>query len=100
MRTRDEVALGRCGRRSGRLGDSLRKENCVHRLADDVPDGDMRLLDSSGDRRWHAQAVIRGVEQSTAPLSAARLTGTEPIGQLDDDQVVAIRSVLGKMLDL
>jgi mRNA-degrading endonuclease toxin of MazEF toxin-antitoxin module len=33
-------------------------------------------------------------------ISAARLTGTKPIGQLDEDQIAAIRSVLSRMLDL
>jgi len=28
------------------------------------------------------------------------LTGTEPIGRLDADQIMAVRSVLGRMLDL
>jgi mRNA interferase MazF len=40
------------------------------------------------------------ITEQVRTISAARLTGTNPIGQLDKDQIVAIRTVLGKMLDL
>jgi mRNA interferase MazF len=40
------------------------------------------------------------ITEQVRTISAARLTGTEPIGQLGEDQIGAIRSVLGKMLDL
>ena len=40
------------------------------------------------------------ITEQVRTISAARLTGTEPIGQLDKDQITPIRSVLGKMLDL
>ena len=40
------------------------------------------------------------ITEQVRTISAARLTGTEPIGQLDEDQIAAIRSVLSKMLDL
>jgi mRNA interferase MazF len=40
------------------------------------------------------------VVEQVRTISATRLTGTTPIGQLDKDQIVAIRSVLSKMLDL
>jgi mRNA interferase MazF len=40
------------------------------------------------------------ITEQVRTISATRLTGTEPLGQLDEDQIVAIRSVLGRMLDL
>jgi len=40
------------------------------------------------------------ITEQVRTISATRLTGTKPIGQLDKDQIVAIRSVLSKMLDL
>jgi mRNA interferase MazF len=40
------------------------------------------------------------IVEQVRTISATRLTGTKPIGQLDEDQIVAIRSVLSKMLDL
>jgi mRNA interferase MazF len=40
------------------------------------------------------------VTEQIRTISATRLTGAKPIGQLDKDQIEAIRSVLGKMLDL
>lgn len=40
------------------------------------------------------------ITEQVRTVSATRLTGTKPIGQLGEDQIVAIRSVLSKMLDL
>lgn len=40
------------------------------------------------------------ITEQVRTISATRLTGTSPIGQLDKDQTEAIRSVLSKMLDL
>lgn len=40
------------------------------------------------------------VTEQVRTISATRLTGTKPIGRLDEDQIAAIRSVLGRMLDL
>ena len=40
------------------------------------------------------------ITEQVRTISASRLTGAKPIGQLDQDQIKAVRSVLGKMLDL
>ncbi len=40
------------------------------------------------------------ITEQVRTISATRLTGTKPIGQLNEDQIVATRSVLSKMLDL
>jgi mRNA interferase MazF len=40
------------------------------------------------------------ITEQVRTISANRLTGTGPIGQLGEDQIVAIRSVLSRMLDL
>jgi mRNA interferase MazF len=40
------------------------------------------------------------ITEQLRTISATRLTGTKPIGQLDENQIAAIRSVLGRMLDL
>jgi mRNA interferase MazF len=40
------------------------------------------------------------ITEQVRTISAARLTGTEPIGRLDRDQIMAVRSVLSRMLDL
>jgi mRNA interferase MazF len=40
------------------------------------------------------------ITEQIRTISAARLTGTQPIGQLADDQVAAVRSVVSRMLDL
>lgn len=40
------------------------------------------------------------ITEQIRTISAARLTGTKPIGQLDEAQIAAIRTVLRKMLDL
>lgn len=40
------------------------------------------------------------ITEQIRTISATRLTGTKPIGQLDEGQIAAIRSVLSKMLDL
>jgi mRNA interferase MazF len=40
------------------------------------------------------------ITEQVRTISATRLTGTKPIGQLDKDQIAAIRSVLSRMLDL
>lgn len=40
------------------------------------------------------------ITEQVRTISATRLTGTEPIGQLDEDQIMAVRSVLSRMLDL
>ncbi|HEX5401487.1 MAG TPA: type II toxin-antitoxin system PemK/MazF family toxin [Pseudonocardiaceae bacterium] len=40
------------------------------------------------------------ITEQIRTISATRLTGTNPIGQLDEHQIAAIRTVLSKMLDL
>jgi mRNA interferase MazF len=40
------------------------------------------------------------ITEQVRTISAARLTGTSPIGQLDEGQIETTRSVLSKMLDL
>ena len=40
------------------------------------------------------------ITEQVRTISATRLTGTEPIGRLDDAQITAVRSILGRMLDL
>jgi mRNA interferase MazF len=40
------------------------------------------------------------ITEQVRTISASRLTGTSPIGRLDDVQIRAVRSVLGRMLDL
>lgn len=40
------------------------------------------------------------ITEQVRTISATRLTGTEPIGRLDEDQIAAVRSVFGRMLDL
>lgn len=40
------------------------------------------------------------ITEQIRTISATRLTGTEPIGQLDKDQIAAIRTVFSRMLDL
>ena len=40
------------------------------------------------------------ITEQVRTISATRLTRTKPIGRLDDDQIEAVRSVLGRMLDI
>lgn len=40
------------------------------------------------------------IAEQVRTISAARLTGAGPIGQLDEGQIAAVRTVLGRMLDL
>jgi mRNA interferase MazF len=46
------------------------------------------------------QASGWAITEQVRTISAARLTGTRPIGQLDEGQIETTRSVLSKMLDL
>lgn len=40
------------------------------------------------------------ITEQVRTISSARLTGGEPMGRLDEDQIAAVRSVLRRMLDL
>ena len=40
------------------------------------------------------------ITEQIRTVSATRLTGSEPIGKLDNDQTAQVRSVLAKMIDV
>lgn len=40
------------------------------------------------------------ITEQVRTLSATRLTGSKPIGKLNNDQIIQVRSVLAKMIDV
>jgi mRNA interferase MazF len=58
--------------------------------------GWLHRIDVTLPGQRHSWAITEQVRT----LSASRLTGSEPIGKLDEDQIADLRTVLTKMLDV